>query len=68
MTRISDADQKWQGGTSWKPGRRLEASNMEAGRTATVVIVAFVAVLLTLAYFHHPLFTSGEYRPGIERV
>ncbi|HSK85986.1 MAG TPA: metallophosphoesterase [Rubrobacter sp.] len=22
----------------------------------------------TLAYFHHPLFTSGEYRPGIERV
>src|SRR5919107_6214440 len=22
----------------------------------------------TLAYFHHPLFTSGSYRPGIERV
>ena len=22
----------------------------------------------TLAYFHHPLFTSGEYRPGIKRV
>ena len=22
----------------------------------------------TLAYFHHPLFTSGEYRPGIERM
>ena len=22
----------------------------------------------TLAYFHHPLFTSGKYRPGIERV
>jgi acid phosphatase type 7 len=22
----------------------------------------------TLAYFHHPLFTSGRYRPGIERV
>jgi acid phosphatase type 7 len=22
----------------------------------------------TLAYFHHPLFTSGAYRPGIERV
>jgi acid phosphatase type 7 len=41
---------------------------MEAGRTATVVIVAFVAVLLTLTYFHHPLFTSGEYRPGFERM
>jgi acid phosphatase type 7 len=22
----------------------------------------------TLAYFHHPLFTSGSYRPGIKRV
>jgi acid phosphatase type 7 len=22
----------------------------------------------TLAYFHHPLFTSGEYRPGVERM
>jgi acid phosphatase type 7 len=22
----------------------------------------------TLAYFHHPLFTSGEYRPGIKRM
>jgi acid phosphatase type 7 len=22
----------------------------------------------TLAYFHHPLFSSGSYRPGIERV
>jgi acid phosphatase type 7 len=22
----------------------------------------------TIAYFHHPLFTSGTYRPGIERV
>jgi acid phosphatase type 7 len=22
----------------------------------------------TLAYFHHPLFTSGSYRPGIDRV
>jgi acid phosphatase type 7 len=22
----------------------------------------------TLAYFHHPLFTSGEYRPGEERM
>jgi 3',5'-cyclic AMP phosphodiesterase CpdA len=22
----------------------------------------------TLAYFHHPLFTSGSYRPGIERM
>ena len=41
---------------------------MEAGRTATVVIVAFVAVLLTLTYFHHLLFTSGEYRPGFERM
>jgi hypothetical protein len=33
----------------WEPVRRSEASNIEAGRTATVVIVAFVAVLLTLS-------------------
>jgi acid phosphatase type 7 len=25
-------------------------------------------VACTLAYFHHPLFTSGEYRPGEERM
>jgi hypothetical protein len=46
VTRISDADQKWQGGSSWKPGRRSEASTIEASRTATAIIVAFVAVLI----------------------
>jgi hypothetical protein len=44
VTRISDADQKSQGVLFLKTCQAL--GGIEAGRTATVVIVAFVAILI----------------------
>jgi hypothetical protein len=38
------------------------------GRWLEEDLAANDEVACTLAYFHHPLFTSGEYRPGIKRV
>src|SRR5215203_4554265 len=38
------------------------------GRWLKVDLAANDEAACTLAYFHHPLFTSGSYRPGIERV
>jgi acid phosphatase type 7 len=38
------------------------------GRWLEEDLAANDEVACTLAYFHHPLFTSGSYRPGIERV
>src|ERR671914_815453 len=50
-----------EGGISCAPGS-------SQGRWLEEDLAANDEEACTLAYFHHPLFTSGSYRPGIERV